>query len=57
MFHKCCYLLQVGVHGSGLANGFFLAPGSALVEILSFQFAVIGVPNGYFQASLHLPMR
>lgn len=48
---KGCVFIQVGVHGAGLVNAYFLRPGSALVEIFPCRFShpsLLFWPSQYF---------
>ena len=47
--------LQIGVHGAGLVNAYFLKPGAAVVEVLPCGFGALDPwPSQYFFAGSRL---
>ena len=48
-WHACC--MQVGVHGAGLVNAYFLRPGSAVLEILPCGFGDWWTSQYFFAGS------
>jgi capsular polysaccharide biosynthesis protein len=52
------HAVQVGVHGAGLVNAYFLRPGSAVVEVLPCDFGVLDPwPSQYFFEGSRLEAR
>ena len=50
--HSRALIVQVGVHGAGLINSFFMRPGSAMVEIFPCRFPADWASHYFWRPAL-----